>query len=404
MLNGLRDKLTIKPVTLLHVEQYDELMRYVFQVTKVDLEKSGYEEGELIRFKRPLLQKAKVLGWFSPEDELVSSVSIYPFSVNIHGRIYQMGGISGVGTYPEYANLGLMNDLITLALKEMRDNGQYISYLYPYSIPYYRKKGWEIMSDHMSFSLKDTQLPKTVSVPGHVERLCVSDETVKSIYNVFSLSTHGTLIRNDFEWDEYWRWEDEEERIAAVYFDEESKPQGYLFYWINEDTFHIKEMIYITQEARHGLWNFINAHFSMIDNVTGNIYSNEPLAFLLEDSQISETIEPYFMSRIVDVENFLSAYPYDDEFEQFHFKVSDPIAEWNNGIFGLKKENSQIEIIKKPIGKSVELDIQTLSTLMMSYKSPSYLFKIGRIKTDLPTLRLLEKIIPTEVPYFSDYF
>ncbi|WP_153944832.1 GNAT family N-acetyltransferase, partial [Acinetobacter baumannii] len=72
------------------------------------------------------------------------------FRVNIFGQTYDMGGLTGVGTYPEYANLGLMNQLMRQALKNMRERKQSISYLYPYSIPFYRRKGWEIISDKIS--------------------------------------------------------------------------------------------------------------------------------------------------------------------------------------------------------------------------------------------------------------
>lgn len=405
MANSAKDKLRIKPVTLKYIDQYNELMRYVFQVTDRELQDSGYEDGELIRSKRPVLQEAEVYGWFTPSDELVSQICIYPCKVNIHNRIFDMGGVTGVGTYPEYAGLGLMSDLIRLSLEKMRTDGQYISYLYPYSIPYYRRKGWEIMSDHMTFSFKDTQLPKHVDVSGRVERLDVMDEDVVSVYDRFARTTHGALIRNKFEWDEYWRWENEDERTAAVYYDMDEQPQGCMFYWVEGDVFHIKEMFYLTQQARHALWNFVAAHFSMIDEVKGDIYMNEPLAFELEDSQIVETIEPYFMARIVDVEQFLKAYPWNDDLRQFHFVVDDPVAEWNSGIFGIRQgEDGETEVVREPIGKAVRLNIGTLTTMMMSYKSPAYLYKFQSLETDPKTLRLLEKLIPSGQPYFSDYF
>lgn len=399
-------KLSIKPVTIAHLDQYDELMRYVFQVTNKNIKESGYEEGELTRSKRPILERSDVLGWFNEDDELVSSISVYPCRVNIHGTIYDMGGVTGVGTYPEYANGGLMNDLIALALKHMKNNRQYVSYLYPYSIPYYRRKGWEIMSDKISFTLKDTQIPRHTNVSGYVERLDVTDQAVLEVYDKYARAMHGAMIRGEHDWAEYWRWENEDERTAAIYFDENNNPEGCLFYWIEDDIFYIKELIYISQDAYHGLWSFIRAHYSMIDEVKGSIYTNDPLSFLLEDSQISETIEPYFMARIVDAERFLEIYPYDDEIMPFHFKVSDPLAEWNNRIFGIikNKRGNGVEITDKAVGKCVKLDIQTLSTLMMSYKSPAYLHKIGRLKTDQTTLRLIEKLIPAETPYFSDYF
>ena len=192
--NKIKESLKIKPVSLKYLDQYNELLRYVFQVTDRELEESGYEDGELRRSKRPILQEADVFGWFTHDDELVSQICIYPCEVNIHSRIFRMGGVTGVGTYPEFAGMGLMNDLIRLALQKMRKAEQYVSYLYPYSIPYYRRKGWEIMSDHITFTLKDTEIPETVEVPGHVERLPVGDEDVKGTYDRFARCTHGALI------------------------------------------------------------------------------------------------------------------------------------------------------------------------------------------------------------------
>lgn len=402
--NKIRQRLEMKQVGLHYLDQYNELLRYVFQVTNQDLAESGYEDGEIVRSKRPILQEALVLGWFD-EDELVSQLSIYPCNVNIHGKILKMGGLTGVGTYPEYANLGLMNDLIKVALQKMKENGQCISYLYPYSIPYYRRKGWEIMNDHISFALKDTQLPKHTDVPGFVERHPVDHEDVISTYDKFARRNHGAMVRGNTEWDEYWRWENEEERTAAVYYNSKEEPTGYILYWIAEDVFHIKEMIYLNQEARNGLWNFISAHFSMIDHVKGNVYKNEPIAFLLDDGQIKETIEPYYMARIVDVFEFLKVYPFSAASNRpFYFEVKDTMAEWNNGIFSVEWNGEERIISREKKGSGIALTIQTLSALLMSYRSPSYFYDIERIKTDTKTLRILEEIIPDQLAYFSDYF
>ncbi|MDV0446082.1 N-acetyltransferase Eis [Methanimicrococcus sp. At1] len=402
--NKVRSRLELRPVEMGHLDQFNELLRYVFQVTNQEIRRSGYKEGELLRSKRPVLRESEVIGWFDG-DKLVSSVSIYPRQANIHGRIYEMAGLTGVGTYPEYANLGLMSDLIKTALIKMRESGQWISYLYPYSIPYYRKKGWEIITEMISYTVKDTQLPKHVDAPGFVERLPVDDSDVISVYDKFSRKNHGAMIRSPIAWEEYWRWENEEERTAAVYYNVLEEPAGLLFYWVADDIFHIKEMVYLNQEARYGLWNFISAHFSMVNEVRGNIYKNEPIAFLLEDSMIPETIEPYYMARIVDVRAFLENYPFDGTTSPFHFIVEDPIAEWNSGIFSVSwDENGKIKISNEPAGKPVQLNIQTLTALLMSYRNPYYFNEIERLETDAETLKVLDRIIPDRRPYFSDYF
>ena len=55
------------------------------------------------------------------------------------------------------------------------------------------------------------------------------------------------------------------------------------------------------------------------------------------------------------------------------------------------------------VGRTVDLDIGTLTALLFSYKTPSCLQKMGRLKTDPDTLRLLERLIPKEKAYLSDY-
>ena len=398
-----RERLQLKTLGPEHLSQYNELLRYVFQVTNRDLQNSGYEEGEFARAHRPILEKADVIGWFNG-DKIVSQLSIYPCEVNIHGRIFPMGGLTGVGTYPEYANLRLMSDLIKVGLERMRDKRQWISYLCPYSIPLYRKKGWEILSERITFRLKDSQLPDIVDIPGFVERLPVLHPDVISTYDRFARKNHGAMLRGDIEWEEYWRWENEDERTAAVYYEKRNKPSGYMLYWIERDVFHVKEMVYLTQEARLGLWNFISAHFSMIDRVEGKTYKNAPVAFLLDDSQITETIEPYSMARIVDVAAFLQHYPFARAGRPFHFIISDPVAEWNQGVFGLTWNGKNAEVTREAVGKPARLSIRALTAMLMGFRRPSFFHALQQLETDARTLALLEDIIPDTQPYFSDYF
>ena len=69
-----------------------------------------------------------------------------------------------MGTYPEYSNLGLMHKLLEQALTNMRARGQYLSYLYPYSIPYYRRKGGRWCPTKF-YVIQDFQLPRPARCP-----------------------------------------------------------------------------------------------------------------------------------------------------------------------------------------------------------------------------------------------
>lgn len=398
-------QLKMKKVGLEHLEQYNQLLRYVFQVTDRELHEIGWEETEFLRDKSPVLEKADVIGWFD-RDNLVSQVAVYPFKVRIYSQIYDMGGLTGVGTFPEYSNQGLMHKLLCQALNNMREKKQYISFLFPYSIPYYRRKGWEIISDKLTFEVNDYQLPKNKQVSGEVERVDILSEEVKRTYDRFASVTHGALIRDSLAWNEYWRW-DPNDLMAAIYYNAEGEPDGYVLYWIADEVFHIKDMIYLNEEARIGLWNFISAHFSMISKVVGNIYKDEPLAFLLEDADIKETISPYFMARIVDLEQFILQYPFkpDTNDRKWAFTMDDPLLAWNQGNFVLHiTPEGKGKIIRTLERCTDKIDIQTMTTMLLGYKRPEYLHRIGRLACSKETVDMLEDAISQQTPYFSDYF
>lgn len=402
---GKKKQLKMKKVGVEHIEQYNRLLRYVFQVTDRVLHQIGWEEAEIIRAKSPVLEQADIWGWFDGV-KLISQVAVYPFQVNIFNQTYDMGGLTGVGTFPEYSNQGLMHKLLYQALENMRSKRQLISYLFPYSIPYYRRKGWEIISDKITFEVQDYQLPKRKLVSGEIERVDVESEQVKKAYERFARQTHGAMLRNDLAWREYWLW-DPDDRMAAIYYNDEGQPDGYVLYWVADEVFHIKDMIFSNEEARSGLWNFISAHFSMISKVIGNTYTDEPLAFLLEDADIKETISPYFMARIVDVEQFIAQYPFkpDTEAREWTFTLDDPLLAWNQGTFTLRiTSEGKGEVIRTAERSNDKIDIQTMTTMLLGYKRPDYLHKIGRISCNPETVDMLEDAIEQQTPYFSDYF
>ena len=59
-----KKNLKMKPVGSEYMEQYNALLRYVFQVTEQELSSIGWQEREIIRAKFPTMEKADVIGWF----------------------------------------------------------------------------------------------------------------------------------------------------------------------------------------------------------------------------------------------------------------------------------------------------------------------------------------------------
>lgn len=404
MESGYLKNLKMRKLTTQDLEQFNDLLRYAFQVTEEELIKVGWEDDDIRQSKSPVLTSSKVWGWFD-KDKLVSQIAIYPMKINIHGEFYSMGFITGVATYPEYSGHGLLSKLMKKALTQMKEKGQTISLLYPYSIPLYRHKGWEIISDKMTFSIKDFQLPKNLTAPGIVKRVEEDSPDLIKLHEKFAKKTHGCIFRNDLAWEEYWRW-DVDDITIAIYYDKNETPKGYMVYLLNHEIFNIKEMVYLNTEAWKGLWGYIYAHQSMITEVKGNNYSNTPIAFWLDDSDIRETIRPYIMGRIIDVKSFLNKYPFKipDTYKKITFSIKDNMLDWNNKNLTLEFTPLKAPIISEnECEEKIELSIGTLTTMLMGYKTPSYLHNIEHIKGKKSTINFLETIIPHQKAYISDY-
>ena len=404
-----RKGLVMRDIKQEEMAQSIDLLNYVFQISL-----SMNKDRHFVNSKSRQFDVGHAIGWFDG-NQLVSQILNLPFQVNVHGKVYEMGGITAVGTYPEYSRHGLMESLILECLQRMRAEKRFISYLFPYSIPYYRKKGWEIMSDVVEFQVKDTQLPHYAGLNGKIRRVDPKHHHVMDIYARYAKKTHGVMVRNSIAWNEKFQEDFWEEKFidsdvklqAAVYYDEEDVPQGYLFYRIMEENYYIDEIVYMQEEARKGLWNFVSAHSSMIYNVYGKTTGNEAVAFLLEDSEIIQKVSPYFMARIVDVKEFLLRYPFARNSFNIRLAVTDRIVPWNHGTFDISVLDGQV-VVEKVSNEleenAVQLTVQTLATMLLGYKRPNYLEKIERLQGDPFAIALLEEILPVGIPTFIDYF
>lgn len=398
-----KNDIAVKKLSTEHIDQYNELLRYAFQVTEKTLLDYGWENDDIRQSKFPVLEHANVLGCFD-KNTLVSQFAVYPIEMNIHSMIYKVGFVTSVATYPEYSGLGLMSRLMRRSLVEMRENGQSLALLYPYSIPLYRHRGWEIISDKMTWRISNAQIPNENDVPGYVRRVAEDSNDLMALHTRFARQTHGCLLRNSLAWDEYWRW-DVDDITIAIYYSAEDIPLGYMVYLINEDIMHVKEMIYLNKEARKGLFKYIAAHDSMIDEVRGSNYSGESIAFSLPDSDIKETIRPYIMGRIVDLKQFLLPYQFAQGMADisFTFCITDPFLKWNEGTCTVLIQNGKGQFVSKPSRHKVFLSIGTLTAFFLGYKRAPELAELDLIRADEETIRLLDNVIIRKKPYISDY-
>ncbi|MBU5584044.1 GNAT family N-acetyltransferase, partial [Enterococcus sp. S181_ASV_20] len=88
-------KRQIRDLTTKDVDQYNQLLRYAFQVTEQELMEYGWESEEIKQSKFPIIERANILGCYD-EDKLISQFAVYPLKMNILNQTYEIGFITSV--------------------------------------------------------------------------------------------------------------------------------------------------------------------------------------------------------------------------------------------------------------------------------------------------------------------
>lgn len=390
----------VKEMTAEHIDEMLSLVAYAFQ----------WELSENNRKRFGMLaENSWNFGSFDEENRLASQVMATPFKVDLFGDQHLMAGIGFVASYPEYRSQGRIDRIMTELLAVSREKGVNLSYLAPFSYPFYRRYGYELTFERAVYDVPASQWPDSPKVSGRVERLSwrQAEPLIGELFAAAERHHRGGVVRE--EWWLSFKFLLRKNYTYAVYFDEQNIPQGYLVYLLEPGKLTIAEWTWLTGGAFRGLNRFVASHNGSVAKIiydTG--FDGQTLQFLATTPMNSLTIRPEMMARVVDVKRFLNDTKKIQKLsESVAIRVTnDPYAPWNEGIFELRKaatgvEVRQVESTELPV---IQLSIQRFTQLFMGYLSPRTLYFHGFLATDERLLKVLEEIVPEQKPVLEDYF
>ncbi|HWO95482.1 MAG TPA: GNAT family N-acetyltransferase [Bacillus sp. (in: firmicutes)] len=385
-------------------KEYEDVLalsQYAFQYTLTEAQKDR---------KKKILEKQQIWAVYDEQNEMESKLHILPHHIWIEEQPFSMGGIAGVATWPEYRRNGNVTSLIMHALKQMKEKGQILSYLHPFKVSFYRKYGWELIADKSSYELSKEHLVPFQSVKGRIKRINIESEweLLNNVYEQFSRLYNGMLERNEFWWLHHVQ-SPGYHFVAAL--DEQQQIVGYIMYKIENKLLEVEEFISLNEQAFKILWNFICRHDSMVNQLSLRWAGDESWLFLLDNPSCKQTSLPYFMGRIVDVPAFLELYPFKKEKHSVFLHLHDEHCPWNNGTYHiingtvtpfLKRKGGSI--CTHPPKRGLQLDIQTLTTALLGYRSVKQLSQMGKITGDNQEIERFAQIITQKSTNFLDFF
>lgn len=383
-----------------HFQESMKLAQFAFQYTRTE------QQLEEIRV-RIEEEPSERWGMFV-DGQLAAQATVLELAAYIGGKVFPMGGVAAVSTWPEHRRQGYVAKLLVHLLERMRERGQIVSFLSPFAFAFYRKYGWETYTEHKTYTIQTRQLPVRKPYNGRFERLNDYND-LQALYETYASKFNGTLSRSELWWKH--RIPMRKPGQIALYRDSQGEAQGYLIYEVKEYQLTVHEFVYLTSEAYEAIWSFIAQHDSMIEKVTLTVPMNDRLTDMIADPRIKQEIVPYFMARIVDVEAFLGAYPFlaSDSADRVCLDITDEHAPWNNGCFELViAESGQAEAKRltgeRPAEETVKIGIGTLTSMLLTYRSVSDLSFLNRIEGDSEVINRLQNRIPERMTYLPDFF
>ena len=324
-----------------------------------------------------------------------------------------MGGVAGVACTVAERGRGHVAHLLSEALREMREAGQSLSGLYPFSYAFYRRHGWEWVGEKRHYKVPTALLQaapegRDVRVYEGPEAL----EVVWPVYAAFARHHRGMTTRQDPVPD-WWARSLEHAGNRTTYAPVHLDPatgvaDGYFtFRYPGPDQpARVGEFFATTPAAYRGLLSVMHYYGTQVSELEFVGPADDPLPLHVMHHDLTTTVSPLFMGRVVDVAAALSAlHPPRGVEGRLNVGVHDPQCEWNNRVFAVALEDGRVAVSPTAAPPGLRLDVQGLTQAYWGQPSLTLIRQAGRLTVgDETQFALLSRLLPPAVTYLQDYF
>ncbi len=333
-----------------------------------------------------------------------ATAAVLPLEVFVDGRPLAMGGVAAVATHPAYRRRGYAGQLMRAALGRVRERGIHLSMLHPFAHAFYRRFGWELATEAISYRLKPTDLPTN---PEQERLRAYRDEDLPQMMALLEKEASGypLCVRRG---ESCWRRALEREDTEVALYEAEGSVEGYALYGYGEGrdmprSLNVSEIVAATPAAREALVSFIAAFDPLMFEIRYSTSRGEPLHPYLPSSYVEARVCPEFMLRLVDVEGALKLLRRDTG-ALLVLEVEDDDIPQNAGEYTVGGG----EVIRgTESGERVALDVRQLAQLYAGYLSAGQLARHGLVRPgSARALETLEALFPPGDPWLfpQDHF
>lgn len=232
-------------------------------------------------------------------NDIASSLSVHPHTINLNGVKIRASLISGVVTAFNYRQQGMMTKLMTEVLEEL-ETQELVTLIQAYQPSIYEKFGFEMVYFRKKYHFTRNQISvyNTKGIGKEYEA-----EELAKLYQEFTAHFDGYYIRDVDYYQQYVSGIEAEKGKIIVYRDKTHKLSGYMIYYPDGDKIRIDEIIY---QGSVALLKLINYALELSSVVSVTVSQAENLGKIIPTA-IEEPVE-FMMARVNDYSLFNRLY------------------------------------------------------------------------------------------------
>lgn len=333
-------------------------------------------------------ENCRKIGVFSEDESVMYGCLLYnKYRCHFDGGEMLLGGVGGVATLPEYRRNGIIRTCMNFTLRDMYEQGYAFSFLYPFSMQYYRKFGYEAGNAIYRWTIPFAELPKR-NIEGSVTQIFPGEslEPLLEIYEKFYEGYNLSSIREKYS--EQMEKEDlmKQKRYVFLYRDRSGVPRGFFIYHKNRTadgvimdcmtTFAARnDFLFLDANAFTEMLSFIKSAFgSYYDKIQFTTPASISLTSLVGENNEAKCEKICDgMSRVINVHKVLEMCRCKGT-GQFYIEIIDDILTENHGIWKIsfsEGRHNQVEKVDPDTKEKADilLPINEFSALICGEKS-----------------------------------
>ena len=315
-------------------------------------------------------------------DEVLSALQLNKYTIDLRDNKYDVSYVVGVSSKPEVRGLGYMKHLMTYTLEELYKNGEIVSLLMAIDYRLYKRYGFDHCYDQIQYNLRTDEL-LGFRLSSKLRKATFEDaETLSRIYTKAMESLNGYAVRDKAYFNRFIKEVSSES--GYIYIDEENN--SYIAYYIQGDTFFVRELIYNNISSLKSMLAYIYNHNTQCKKTVINAPVDDKIKLIIANLKTCEIkLIPFMAGRVINFEKYiesLNSCNIDTQKinnESIKIKVIDKYIKQNNSVFKISVCDNKIKIQRVEEDYDIELDINSITQLAFSYLNTEEIFMLNEI-------------------------